>query len=115
MARGRKPRSLFLVLGLVVAFIWKDRYAGAENDEYLSAVGDPGMRRDGLRLAIEAWNQCNEVGEEVPHMRSPRTADCFDIYKASQFKVGKIFFSSSLLLSFILPMGYNFSQFRENS
>ncbi|XWS18545.1 hypothetical protein CRYUN_Cryun32bG0054200 [Craigia yunnanensis] len=86
MARGRKPSSLSLVLGLVVAFLWKDRYAGAENDEYLSAVGDPGMRRDGLRLAIEAWNQCNEVGEEVPHMGSPRAADCFDIYKASQLE-----------------------------
>ncbi|KAL0320572.1 UNVERIFIED_CONTAM: hypothetical protein Sradi_5318700 [Sesamum radiatum] len=45
----------------------------------MSAVGDPGMRRDGLRVAIEAWNQCNEVGEEAPNMGSPRKADCFDI------------------------------------
>ncbi|KAG8364827.1 hypothetical protein BUALT_Bualt18G0039100 [Buddleja alternifolia] len=37
------------------------------------------MRRDGLRVAIEAWNQCNEVGEEAPNMGSPRKADCFDI------------------------------------
>lgn len=44
-----------------------------------SAVGDPGMRRDGLRVAIEAWNQCNEVNEEGPNMGSPRMADCFDI------------------------------------
>ncbi|GAB4827175.1 hypothetical protein Ancab_034065 [Ancistrocladus abbreviatus] len=49
----------------------------------ISAVGDPGMRRDGLRVAIEAWNQCNEVGEEAPGMGSPRAADCFDIYKAT--------------------------------
>ncbi|KAL8522686.1 hypothetical protein ACS0TY_012864 [Phlomoides rotata] len=44
-----------------------------------SAVGDPGMRRDGLRVAFEAWNFCNEVGEEAPHMGSPRAADCFDL------------------------------------
>ncbi|XP_049371825.1 uncharacterized protein LOC125836664 [Solanum verrucosum] len=49
------------------------------NDEYISAVGDSGMRRDGLRVAIEAWNQCNEVGEEAPKMGSPRAADCFDV------------------------------------
>ncbi|KAJ9153434.1 hypothetical protein P3X46_026873 [Hevea brasiliensis] len=46
---------------------------------YKSAIGDPGMRRDGLRIAIEAWNQCNEVGEEAPNMGSPRLADCFDV------------------------------------
>ncbi|KAL5987669.1 hypothetical protein ACLOJK_035419 [Asimina triloba] len=37
------------------------------------------MRRDQLRLAIEGWNFCNEVGEEAPGMGSPRAADCFDI------------------------------------
>lgn len=85
MAKG----SFSVVLGLVVAFLWKERYAvAAETDEYISATGDPGMRRDGLRLAIEAWNQCNEVGEEVPNMGSPRAADCFDIYKASRFEEG---------------------------
>ncbi|CAH9069552.1 unnamed protein product [Cuscuta epithymum] len=42
----------------------------------ISAVGDPGMRRDGLRVAFEAWNFCNEVGEEAP-TGSPRAADCF--------------------------------------
>ncbi|XP_047329996.1 uncharacterized protein LOC124933608 [Impatiens glandulifera] len=47
-----------------------------------SAVGDPGMRRDGLRIAFEAWNSCNEVGhEEAPSMGSPRAADCFDLSK----------------------------------
>lgn len=46
---------------------------------YMTAIGDPGMRRDGLRVAIEAWNQCNEVGEEAPDMGSPRQADCFDL------------------------------------
>ncbi|KAG7959987.1 hypothetical protein I3843_10G097800 [Carya illinoinensis] len=56
--------------------------ANAET-EYVSAVGDPGMRRDGLRVAIESWNQCNEVGQEVPSLGSPRAADCFDIYNTS--------------------------------
>lgn len=46
---------------------------------YISAVGDPGMRRDGLRVAFEAWNFCNEVGQEAPKMGSPRAADCFDL------------------------------------
>jgi hypothetical protein len=50
---------------------------------YLSAVGDPGMRRDGLRVAWEAWNFCNEVGQEAPGMGSPRGADCFDIGKTN--------------------------------
>ncbi|KAL7254016.1 hypothetical protein ACSBR1_008383 [Camellia fascicularis] len=43
-------------------------------EPYKSAIGDPGMRRDGLRVAIEAWNQCNEVGEEAPNMGNPRMA-----------------------------------------
>ena len=45
----------------------------------VTAIGDPGMKRDGLRVAIEAWNQCNEVGQEAPDMGSPRQADCFDL------------------------------------
>ncbi|KAK6154249.1 hypothetical protein DH2020_008497 [Rehmannia glutinosa] len=53
----------------------------------VSAVGDPGMRRDGLRVAIEAWNQCNEVGQEAPNMGSPRMADCFDITNSTNPKV----------------------------
>ncbi|CAD6207680.1 unnamed protein product [Miscanthus lutarioriparius] len=50
---------------------------------YVSAVGDPGMRRDGLRVAWEAWNFCNEVGQEAPGMGSPRGADCFDLETSS--------------------------------
>lgn len=45
----------------------------------VSAVGDPGMQRDGLRVAFEAWNFCNEVGQEAPYMGSPRAAECFDL------------------------------------
>ncbi|KAL9676258.1 hypothetical protein QQ045_004471 [Rhodiola kirilowii] len=45
----------------------------------MSLVGDPGMKSDGLRVAFEAWNSCNEVAEEAPGMGSPRAADCFDL------------------------------------
>ncbi|KAK4777343.1 hypothetical protein SAY87_017530 [Trapa incisa] len=51
----------------------------ASKAEHISAVGDPGMRRDGLRVGFEAWNFCNEVGHEAPGMGSPRAADCFDV------------------------------------
>ncbi|XP_047316091.1 uncharacterized protein LOC124919798 [Impatiens glandulifera] len=44
-----------------------------------SLLGDPGMKRDGLRVAFEGWNFCNEVGQESPSMASPRAADCFDL------------------------------------
>ncbi|KAL2510443.1 hypothetical protein Adt_16043 [Abeliophyllum distichum] len=49
-----------------------------------SAVGDPGMRRDGLRVAFEAWNFCNGVGQEAPDMGSPRAADCFHLSSKPQ-------------------------------
>ncbi|XP_021750473.1 uncharacterized protein LOC110716151 [Chenopodium quinoa] len=66
---------IVMVLGCCkVSFSQKDA-----TDLYVSAVGDPGMRRDGLRVAIESWNQCNEVGEETPNFGSPRAADCFDL------------------------------------
>ncbi|XP_010273506.1 PREDICTED: uncharacterized protein LOC104609019 [Nelumbo nucifera] len=71
--------TLFLLALLFLCDI--SGFASAQN--YVSAVGDPGMRRDGLRVAIEAWNQCNEVGYEAPFMGSPRVADCFDIDNSS--------------------------------
>ncbi|XP_058217596.1 uncharacterized protein LOC131328706 [Rhododendron vialii] len=37
------------------------RFTVLAEEVYTSAIGDPGMRRDGLRVAIEAWNQCNEI------------------------------------------------------
>ncbi|PKA48896.1 hypothetical protein AXF42_Ash016412 [Apostasia shenzhenica] len=52
----------------------KSAYGG----HFSSYVGDPGMRRDGLRVAFEGWNFCNEVGSEAPGMGSPRLADCFE-------------------------------------
>ncbi|KNA12238.1 hypothetical protein SOVF_127760 [Spinacia oleracea] len=54
-----------------------------ENVNRKSAVGDPGMKRDGLRVGFEAWNFCNEVGNEAPGMGSPRAADCFDVIPTS--------------------------------
>eukprot|EP01018_Ginkgo_biloba_P023634 Gb_22038 [translate_table: standard] len=51
-----------------------------ETDEYVSALGDPGMKSDRLRVALEEWNFCNEVGEEAPGMGSPRQSDCSDIF-----------------------------------
>ncbi|KAJ0980523.1 hypothetical protein J5N97_008778 [Dioscorea zingiberensis] len=53
--------------------------SGALPKQHVSLVGDSGMRRDGLRVALEAWNFCNEVGSEAPLMGSPRAADCFDL------------------------------------
>uniref|UniRef100_A0A6N2LSE9 DUF7705 domain-containing protein n=1 Tax=Salix viminalis TaxID=40686 RepID=A0A6N2LSE9_SALVM len=47
---------------------------------YVSAIGDPGMKSPNVRVALEAWNFCNEVGFEAPGMGSPRLADCADMY-----------------------------------
>ncbi|KAL5732153.1 hypothetical protein ACHQM5_004805 [Ranunculus cassubicifolius] len=59
-------------------------------DGYISAIGDPGMKRDGLRVAIESWNQCNEVGDETSGMGSPRAADCFDISSENESLIHKV-------------------------
>lgn len=72
-----------MALAAVVILVSLSRVVLSLQGGEVSAVGDSGMRRDGLRVAIESWNQCNEVGEEAPNMGSPRAADCFDIYKAS--------------------------------
>ncbi|KAK4748362.1 hypothetical protein SAY87_014948 [Trapa incisa] len=92
------------IIFLLLISGWKGTTALSVNDaapKYISAVGDPGMRRDALRVAIESWNQCNEVGEEAPSMGSPRAADCFDIYKASP-KTNDIRCSLCKLLPYIL-------------
>lgn len=70
----------------------------SQQSDYISAIGDPGMRRDSLRVAIEAWNQCNEVGQEAPAMGSPRMADCFDVDNSSS--PGVIYIYIYILISF---------------
>lgn len=52
----------------------------SEEKSYVSVLGDPGMKNPNSRFALEAWNFCNEVGMEAPHMGSPRMADCADLY-----------------------------------
>lgn len=69
-------KKLLFVLMNVVVF---SATLVSTEQNHVSAVGDPGMQRDGLRVAFEAWNFCNEVGQEAPHMGSPRAADCFDL------------------------------------
>ncbi|KAL4199081.1 hypothetical protein AMTRI_Chr03g143090 [Amborella trichopoda] len=69
--RWRWFRSIILAAAMMVIC---SAESGTKSD-----VGDPGMRRDGLRVAFEGWNQCNEVGAEAPSMGSPRAADCFDV------------------------------------
>ncbi|KAL4375904.1 hypothetical protein GQ457_02G001850 [Hibiscus cannabinus] len=59
--------------------VWANLLLLVAAGKEMSAVGDPGMKRDGLRVAFEAWNFCNEVAREAPHMGSPRAADCFDV------------------------------------
>lgn len=85
-----------------------------KEDSGVSAVGDPGMERDGLRVGFEAWNFCNEVGkEEAPSMGSPRAADCFDLSSQSNFCY-QIYFtcvffriSFSELIEFLKSMRWN--------
>ncbi|KAK9670714.1 hypothetical protein RND81_13G220000 [Saponaria officinalis] len=67
--------ALALALGLTLLLL----SVSFGNGESVSAIGDPGMRRDSLRVAFESWNFCNEVGHEAPAMGSPRAADCFDL------------------------------------
>ena len=68
--------TLFVLLLNVLVF---SASLVSSEQSHVSAVGDPGMQRDGLRVAFEAWNFCNEVGQEAPHMGSLRAADCFDL------------------------------------
>jgi hypothetical protein len=75
MAMEHQLHVLFMWVTLVVISV----VSGARGKQHISAVGDPGMERDELRVAFEAWNFCNEVGEEAPGMGSPRAADCFDL------------------------------------
>ncbi|KAK6944610.1 hypothetical protein RJ641_025712 [Dillenia turbinata] len=66
----------------IIVIVWcKLRLGSALEDyEYVSAIGDPGMKSPNVRVGLEAWNFCNEVGQEAPNMGSPRLADCTDLY-----------------------------------
>ncbi|RWR90330.1 hypothetical protein CKAN_01942100 [Cinnamomum micranthum f. kanehirae] len=54
--------------------------SAAASDKYISAIGDPAMKSQCIRVGLESWNFCNEVGQEAPNMGSPRAADCADLY-----------------------------------
>lgn len=71
----KRLQLLFVLVNVVVFSV----SIVSTEQSHVSAVGDPGMQRDDLRVAFEAWNFCNEVGQEAPHMGSPRAADCFDL------------------------------------
>ncbi|KAM1734701.1 hypothetical protein ACFX11_020139 [Malus domestica] len=81
---GRRVGSAYVVLYVLVCQLFVsnlgDYVSGSESGEYASAIGDPGMRNPNVRVALEAWNFCNEVGSEAPGMGSPRLADCADIH-----------------------------------
>ncbi|XP_016468631.1 uncharacterized protein LOC107791135 [Nicotiana tabacum] len=86
MAQQEMSLSWFSLLSLLLfkVFVSGVFSLNPNGSEYISAVGDPGMRSDSLRVAIEAWNQCNEVGEEAPKMGSPRAAECSDVLDSQQ-------------------------------
>lgn len=72
---------------LLQAFLWNlgsglsmvNTLASPSSSKFVSAIGDPGMKSPNVRVALEAWNFCNEVGFEAPNMGSPRLADCADL------------------------------------
>lgn len=74
-------RLMIILSCLSYSFVGSD--CTTTTTQYASALGDPGMKNDSLRVAIESWNQCNEVGEEAKNMGSPRMADCFDLDRSS--------------------------------
>ncbi|XP_057722216.1 uncharacterized protein LOC130936196 [Arachis stenosperma] len=85
----KQLHRLFVLMNVLIVFSFFDLSTVAESENHVSAVGDPGMKRNELRVAFEAWNFCNEVGEEAPHMGSPRAADCFDLSNSLKHKVTK--------------------------
>ncbi|KAI4340977.1 hypothetical protein MLD38_025760 [Melastoma candidum] len=72
--------KLLLQLSLLSLLLLLFLSASLRCDGYVSAVEDPGMTRDGLRVAFDAWNFCNEVGVEALGMGCPKAADCFDLF-----------------------------------
>ncbi|PQQ05438.1 uncharacterized protein Pyn_32105 [Prunus yedoensis var. nudiflora] len=97
MDKQSKIPYCFIVFVLVNLIFCNGVLSVRAENEFISAVGDSGMRRDNLRVAIESWNQCNEVGEEALQTGSPRAADCFDIYKATPQPQGEFCFCNQQL------------------
>ncbi|VVB08673.1 unnamed protein product [Arabis nemorensis] len=71
--------AIFLLLALLLLSERSLSVPICEAEKYVSALGDGGMRNRNTRIALEAWNFCNEVGSEAPTMGSPRLADCADL------------------------------------
>lgn len=71
------PWLLFVYL---VIFLWDLASLPHASNKYISVIGDPEMKNPNVRIGLEAWNFCNEVGMEAPNMGSPRVADCADLY-----------------------------------
>ncbi|XP_077231599.1 uncharacterized protein LOC143864707 [Tasmannia lanceolata] len=65
---------------LLISFMLFACFVSCSSDKYISVIGDPGMKSQNIRVALEAWNFCNEVGQEALNMGSPRLADCADLY-----------------------------------
>ncbi|KAL5776271.1 hypothetical protein ACOSP7_009197 [Xanthoceras sorbifolium] len=74
------PSSLILFVLVNLASASLKTNGCSPNSGYISAIGDPGMKSQTVRVGFEAWNFCNEVGVEAPHMGSPRLADCADLH-----------------------------------
>ncbi|KAL3688293.1 hypothetical protein R1sor_014602 [Riccia sorocarpa] len=69
-----------------ILFDRKQQMEGAKNYESVehgTALGDPGMRSDRMRVAVEGWNFCNRAGPQTDNEVSPRWADCADLTSAS--------------------------------
>lgn len=77
----------FLIVSEMLVFNIGD-YITHSSEKYVSAIGDPGMKNPNVRVALEAWNFCNEVGTEAPNMGSPRIAECADFY-CNRLRPGK--------------------------
>lgn len=68
------------LVGLNLGYDQLETNGFSSKSDFVSAVGDPGMRSPNVRVGFEAWNFCNEVGFEAPNVGSPRLADCADLY-----------------------------------
>eukprot|EP00249_Psilotum_nudum_P000872 c13029_g1_i1 orf=248-1840(+) len=53
---------------------------GVDKPAFESALGDSGMKDHRVRVSIEAWDFCNNVGRDSLGLPSPRQADCADIW-----------------------------------